>query len=233
MLSKEIRDAFVQDDFLIDELREKISLLQDKIKENIKIIVSTDEYINYKENKSTSNLDKLSSLSIVEITNSLRVKLDRLNSLLDSELNKIPVGEYNLILERCRCKHLFYKDSNGDKKCVKCGYSSNLKNMHGSLREFLASQLYIELDNSNDNEECLPKLISNEPYEYICSIVKKVDYEVSNKELTKIILRDVSLNNISIIDSIYSNVNDMDDETRRNYMIYKKILEFDEKKIKK
>ena len=94
MISKEIKENFVQDENKLIEYKEKISLLELKIKRNIKQIVETEEYNNYKENKSEENLIKLSNLEIVKLTNSLKKKLDIINEQYKSELNKVTMEEY-------------------------------------------------------------------------------------------------------------------------------------------
>ena len=101
MISKEIKENFVQDENKLIEYKEKISLLELKIKRNIKQIVETEEYNNYKENKSEENLIKLSNLEIVKLTNSLKKKLDIINEQYKSELNKVTMEEYRLIEKRC------------------------------------------------------------------------------------------------------------------------------------
>ena len=93
MISKEIKENFVQDENKLIEYKEKISLLELKIKRNIKQIVETEEYNNYKENKSEENLIKLSNLEIVKLTNSLKKKLDIINEQYKSELNKVTTEE--------------------------------------------------------------------------------------------------------------------------------------------
>lgn len=235
MLSKEIKDNFVQNDNFLEELKEKISLLENQIRDNISVIKSTKEYNDYKKDNSDYNLDYLSKLDIVSSTCLLKQKLDRLNNLLNNELNKISSDEYDLIIKRCNCEHLFYQDEEEGKKCVKCGYSDNLRNLHTSLKEFLSSQLYIELDSNKDKENdiVLPTLISNEPYDYIVSIVSEVNGEINNMDLAHIICKKVAENNITLIESIYLDTDQMDAETKKNYMIYKKILEFDSKNKKK
>mgnify|MGYP004461403325 CR=1 FL=1 len=237
MISDEIKENFVQDKNKLIEYKEKISLLELKIKRNIKQIVETEEYNNYKANKTEENLIKLSNLEIVKLTNSLKKKLDIINEQYKSELNKVTMEEYRLIEKRCKCKHLYYKDEQGNETCVKCGYSKGLKNKHTSLRELIASELYIELEDSTSNENTvLPTLINTEPLEYIESIageILKAKPDISNEELSKIILKAVASNNVEIIDSIYQDETEMDEETRKIYTVYKKILEINEKnKIK-
>ena len=238
MISKEIKENFVQDENKLIEYKEKISLLELKIKRNIKQIVETEEYNNYKENKSEENLIRLSNLEIVKLTNSLKKKLDIINEQYKSELNKVTMEEYRLIEKRCKCKHLYYKDEKGNETCVKCGYSKGLKNKHTSLRELIASELYIELEDTTTSNEStvLPTLINTEPLEYIESIVSEVlkaKPDTSNEELSKIILKAVASNNVEIIDSIYQDETEMDEETRKIYTVYKKILEINEKNKKK
>lgn len=235
MLSKEIKNVFVQDDVFLEELKEKISLLENQIEDNISVIRNTKEYIDYKKDNSNYNLECLSKLDIVSSTNLLKKKLDRLKKILNSELNKISSDEYDLIIKRCNCDHLFYQDEVEGKKCVKCGYSDNLRNMHTSLKELLTSQLYIELESDKDKENnfVLPSLISNEPFDYIVSIVKEENGEINNRDLAHIICKKVAENNITLIESIYLDTSQMDEETRKNYMIYQKILEFDSKNKKK
>lgn len=237
MISKEIKETFVQDEDKIIEYKEKISLLELKIKRNIKQIVLTEEYKNYKENKTEENLIKLSNLEIVKLTNSLKKKLDIINEQYKSELNKLTEEEYKIIEKRCNCKHLYYKDEQEIETCVKCGYSKELKNKHTSLRELIASELYIELEDTTSNESTvLPTLINTEPLEYIESIasdVLKAKPDITNEELSKIIIKVVAANNVEIIDSIYQDETEMDKETRKIYTIYKKILEINEKNKKK
>lgn len=237
MISKEIKENFVQDENKLIEYKEKISLLELKIKRNIKQIIETEEYNNYKGNKSEENLIKLSNLEIVKLTNNLKKKLDIINEQYKNELNKITIEEYRLIEKRCKCKHLYYKDEQGNETCVKCGYFKGLKNKHTTLKELITSQLYIELEDTTSNEKTvLPTLINTEPLEYIESIVSealKTKPDTSNEELSKIILKEVASNNVEIIDSIYQDETEMDEETRKIYTVYKKILEINEKNKKK
>ena len=84
--------------------------------------------------------------------------------------------------------------------------------------------------------QVLPTLINTEPLEYIESIVSEVlkaKPDTSNEELSKIILKAVASNNVEIIDSIYQDETEMDEETRKIYTVYKKILEINEKNKKK
>lgn len=238
MISNEIKETFVQDEDKIIEYKEKISLLELKIKRNIKQIVLTEEYKNYKENKTEENLIKLSNLEIVKLTNSLKKKLDIINEQYKSELNKLNEEEYKIIEKRCNCKHLYYKDEQEIETCVKCGYTKGLKNKHASLKELISSELYIELEDKDisKEEKVLPTLINTEPLEYIKSItsdVLKATPDITNEELSKIIIKVVAANNVEIIDSIYQDETEMDKETRKIYTIYKKILEINEKNKKK
>lgn len=224
MSIEDLNLTFCQNEELIKELQETKEKLELKLKYLTKQITELEEYKEYINNsESEEKRLKLINTEMYKEFLETKQKLDKIKEKLSEEETKLTKQEFEEVVNKARCNHLFYKLDEEEKVCIKCNHIVGTKKTQ-NIKELRSNFIYVELSSPNE-DEYVTEFLQNEILEHLIDLTNEIlkKYKtIDNEKLQEKLEEKISEDNIKYIEGMYQNPEDMPEDTKESYESYKK-----------